>query len=128
MTYYQPAGGVVDQNSIQELNINPLDVNHQIAASGAIDPHTPGRYVITKGGVAALTLGAPVAGAEDGLQITIYSDTAYAHTITTAGLLVTGTADTNVITFPAYAGGSVSLVAFQGKWIVDSIVAASATS
>lgn len=89
-----------------------------IAANGAVNPRLPGFFVITKAGVAALTLAAPTAGVDDGLEIEISSNTAFAHSITTVGLLLTASAAVNSITFPAFAGATVWLTAYQGKWIV----------
>ncbi len=92
-----------------------------VSASGAL-PVAAGSYFITKAGVAALTLAAPVAGSsgsgQDGTIIYIYSTTAFAHTLTATGLLQTGTASVNAATFAAFAGASLTLVAFNGKWLV----------
>jgi hypothetical protein len=85
-----------------------------ITASGAITP-TAANYVITKAGVAAMTLAAP---ATDGLVLFITSNTAFAHTITATGLLQTGSANVNVATFAAFAGASLQLVSYGGKWNV----------
>lgn len=92
-----------------------------IAASGAIDPHTANRYVITKAGVAAMTLAAPTAGTDDGLEIQIISSTANAHTVTATGLYEDGAAHVNVATFAANIGGCLLLVAYQGKWYVQAL-------
>lgn len=99
----------------------------KITTSGAVDPHTPAVYAITDAGVAALTLAAPTAGAQsaggdDGVTINFYSTTAFAHTITATGLLQTGSAAVNAATFAAFAGAGVTLVAYNGKWIVDNSV------
>lgn len=92
-----------------------------IAASGAILPHVGATYVITKSSAAAaMTLAAPTATTDDGLIITVTSNTAKAHTITATGLLQTGAATTDVATFAAFAGCSVTLMAYQGKWNVIS--------
>lgn len=91
-----------------------------IAASGAVDPHTTANYVITDAGVAALTLAAPTAGTDDGVELLLTSNTAQAHTLTTVGLLQTGAATVNVATFAAHPGASLRLVAYQGKWNVLS--------
>lgn len=99
-----------------------------IAASSAINPHVTARYVITKAGVAALTLAAPLAGSEDGTLIELLSTTAFAHTVTTVALLKTGTANTNVLTYAAFGGASVILQAYQGKWYLSSATAVTATS
>ena len=93
-----------------------------IAASGAINPHDEASYVITKAGVAALTLAAPTAGIDDGKQITLTSATLYAHTLTATGLLSTGTAAVNLATFAAYAGAGLTLKAYNGLWQVIASV------
>jgi hypothetical protein len=87
-------------------------------ASGAI-PLIGGDFVITKAGVAAMTLAAPSA-AQNGLTLTVTSNTANAHTITATGLLndgVIGGAKTTA-TFAAFAGASITLRAYEGKWMV----------
>ena len=89
-----------------------------ITASGAVAPSVAENYVVTNAGVTALTLAAPVAGADDGKEILITSFSAFAHTLTTVGLLNTGTASVNVATFAARAGASLWLMAYQGKWNV----------
>jgi hypothetical protein len=93
-----------------------------VTASGALAVAN-GSYVIIKAGVAALTLAAPTAGTQDGTEIQIISNTAFAHTLTATGLLQTGTASVNVATFAAFAGAGLVLVAYQGKWNVTSSVA-----
>lgn len=98
-----------------------------ITADGAVDPHTADTYVVTKAGVAAMTLAAPTAGTyvtggDDGKIITITSNTANAHTLTATGLLQTGTASVNVGTFAASAGAGLTLMAYNGKWNVISAV------
>jgi len=90
-----------------------------ITGDGAINPRIPGFFIITKGSAAALTLLAPTAGVDDGLEIEISARTAFAHAITTVGLLLTGTANVNSVTFPTLgAGGTAYLTADNGKWIV----------
>jgi hypothetical protein len=88
-----------------------------ISASGAIDPRSEGRSMITKAGVAALTLAAPNLG-DDGLYKRIISNTANAHTITATGLYVDGAGHVNLATFAAQIGASIDLMAFAGKWVV----------
>lgn len=89
-----------------------------ITASGAIAPGTPATYVITKAGVAAMTIAAPTATTHDGVLITVTSFTANAHTVTATGLLYTGGAATDVATFNAQKGASLKLMAYQAKLIV----------
>ena len=87
-----------------------------VIAAGAV-PVTGGNYIITAGSAQALTLAAPVT---NGTTITITSNTAFAHTLTATGLLQTGSAAVNVATFAAFAGASLTLVAYNGKWQVRS--------
>lgn len=100
-----------------------------ITATGAIAVRPSGIYVITKAGVAAMTLAAPTTGAagtgDDGVRLEIFSNTAYAHTITATGLLNTGSAFVNVATFNARAGASLTLRAYGALW---SVVAANGVS
>jgi len=90
-----------------------------ITGDGAIAPRVPGYFVITKGSAAALTLAAPTAGTDDGLEIEISSRGAFAHVITATGLLLTGTASVNSVTYPtAGAGATAWFTADNGKWVV----------
>jgi hypothetical protein len=92
-----------------------------LAGDGAIPIQANDKsYVVTKGSAAALTLAAPTAGTHDGAKITVTSNTAFAHVITTVGLLQAGTAAVNTATFAAQKGASVTLMAYQGKWCVIS--------
>lgn len=93
-----------------------------LAASGAVPPSVTATYVVTKAGVAALTLAAPVVTTDDGKEITITSNTANAHTLTATGLFQCGTASVNLATFAAQAGAGLTLVAYQGKWNVVASV------
>jgi len=98
-------------------------------------PVGPGTYILTKGNAAALTLAAPVAGAQnwqmvggfmvnnggqDGTRIVILSGSAQQHVLTATGLLVTGSASVNTATCAASAGSALTLRAYNGKWLVES--------
>lgn len=89
-----------------------------ITADGAIAVRPSANYIITKAGVAALTLAAPAAGTDDGVTITVTSATANAHTITATNLLNTGAAANDVATFAAFAGAGLTLQAYNGTWNV----------
>lgn len=89
------------------------------SASGGIDPTQSHRYLITKAGVAALTLAAPTI---DNIRLEIRSTTAFAHTITATGLLQTGAAGTDLATFAAFGGAGLVLASFNGKWMVMNSV------
>jgi hypothetical protein len=108
--------GTFGNDAVQKLLGAPLV---PIAVSGPIDPHSANRYIITKAGVAALTLAAPTKGDDDGLLIEITSSTANAHTVTATGLYVDGAGHVNLATFAAQIGASLLLMAYQGKWYVQ---------
>lgn len=95
----------------------------QLSVNGAINPSLAAAYMFTKAGVLAMTLAAPVVTLDDGKTIKMSSNTANAHTVTTAGLLKTGTASINTATFAALAGAGFVIEAFQGFWMVISSVA-----
>lgn len=111
--------GTFGQDAVQKLLASGFVA---LAANGAIDPHTANRYIITKTGtLAALTLGAPTAGSDDGLEMQFVSSTALQHTLTATGLFIDGAGHTNVATWSTNAGGAISLVAYQGKWYVQTL-------
>lgn len=90
------------------------------SADGAITIKS-GMVVITKAGVAALTLAAPAAGAQsaggdDGKVLYIDSLTANAHTVTLAGGLRGAGSGADVGTFGAAIGNGIVLYAYNGAW------------
>lgn len=91
-----------------------------LAATGPVSGRIPGFYVITAGSAATITISAPTSGVDDGLEIEIFSNTAFAHIIAVgAGKLKAGAAIPGAqITFPAFAGAGVYLTAYQGAWLV----------
>lgn len=79
-----------------------------------------GTSFIETGGVDACTLATPVAGApsaggNDGLEITIIDNSGHAHTVTAAAGVITPAH--HLITFNGTQGSFVTLVARNGKWI-----------
>ena len=97
-----------------ELELDPFTA---ITADGAVTPGASASFVITKAGVAVLTLALT---AVNGVVLKITSSTANAHTITATGLFMCGTAAVNLATFPAQAGASLILQSFNSKWLVMS--------
>jgi hypothetical protein len=117
------SGGSYDGSALQDAQDVNAYAGPIIVLTGtadAINPHVTGNYIVNNStGADAMTLGAPTAGVDDNLSISIYSNTAEAHTLTATGLLQTGqSGKTGVITFAAYAGSGVQLRAYQGKWQV----------
>jgi hypothetical protein len=114
-------GDVIEVESINHPVQNGVTL---AAASGAITV-AGGTVVITKtGSLAAMTLAAPTA-AQNGTILRVTSATAFAHTVTATGLFddgVTGGSKTTA-TFAAFAGASMELMAYEGKWHTLSLKA-----
>lgn len=103
--------------------------NTPITLSGsadAINPHTPGNYIVTTAGVDSITLGLPTAGADDNLSIAIYSASSNAHTVTLpSAQFANGAALNTSTTFKAFSGSGVLLRAWNGSW---QVIASNVTS
>lgn len=74
----------------------------------AIPAGVAGIYVVKTGAADLMTLAAPTA-AQEGNVIQIWSDTAFAHTLTATALLAGGTALKTTATFPAFRGAGMIL-------------------
>jgi hypothetical protein len=120
------AGGAFDAAEIADIvQTDPIQSSTIIVLSGsadAINPYAPNgcNIVVNSSGADAMTLAAPVSGTDDNLVISVVSNTAQAHTITSTGNLQTGGTATGVLTFAAHAGAGVVLRAYQGKWQILS--------
>lgn len=104
-----------------EVAINTLAGPKPVAitANGAINPHIPQAYAITKAGVAAMTFAAPTTGTDDGNMIEITSDSAFAHTLTfTGNTLDSGSAAVLTATFNAFKGASIQLMTYSARFKV----------
>src|SRR5579863_3581353 len=78
---------------------------HSLSTQTSINGSKAGRRLLTyAGGVLAITLSAPVAGADDGKLIEIMNLAAEAHTVTCTGKLIDGNGHSNTLTFAAHAG------------------------
>jgi hypothetical protein len=86
-----------------------------VTADGAIAiPTVNTTYIITKAGVAAMTIVAPAAG-DNGVRLTFISATANAHTLDMASTgLNEGSAD--IGTFGGAKGDGVTLIAYNQHW------------
>lgn len=85
------------------------------SADGAISLKA-GIVVLTKAGVAAMTLAAPTSDIDDGSVLIFDSHTAQAHTVTIAGGLRGAGAGADVGTFGGAIGDGFSVYAYQGAW------------
>ena len=116
------AGGAYTQDGQQDIIDGDSFEGGIITLSGttdAINPHVPGNYVIDTGSADAITIGTPTAEVDDGLSINIWSDSAFAHTVTAPSAIIAGgVALKTVITFTAFRGAGVSLRAMDGAWHV----------
>lgn len=110
------AGNTSDDTRLDAIELE-LDPFISVTGDGAISPAASASFVITKAGVAVLTLAAPTV---NGVVLKITSSTANAHTLTATGLFQCGTAAVNLATFPAQAGASLILQSFNSKWLVIS--------
>lgn len=91
------------------------------SVSGAISvPRKNTLAILTKAGVAAMTLAAP-SKADNGVVLTILSQTANAHTVTYTAGFYGDTTSSDVATFAAKAGASMTLVAYNGAWGVQAL-------
>jgi hypothetical protein len=92
------------------------------SADGAIPLTTGALIVIAKGSAAALTLAAPSGEVQDGDFLEILSTTAFAHTITqTTPGFNDGSTASDVATFGAEKGNSMTLIAYGGKWYATNL-------
>lgn len=132
VTYGPATAGIEFDTAFNELIVNPDGVRRRVpidsqvptplSVNGAILPRVSANYVITKAGVLADTLAAPTATTDDGLVISITSNTANAHTVTATGLFDSGSASVNLATFAAFKGASLVVRAYQGRWQVVKTV------
>jgi hypothetical protein len=90
--------------------------------NGAVTIPDRGRKIVvmTKAGVAAMTLGTPTT-AQNGVEIVFTAATANAHTVTAATIgFNAGNADADVATFGGAIGDGLTVVAYEGEWLVTS--------
>jgi hypothetical protein len=115
---YSPIGqqDIIDADSFE----GPITLLS--GTTDAIDPTKAGNYIIVANagaGLDAMTIGTPRVGLDDNLSISIFSDTAFAHTLTAPGaIFAAGQALATVVTFKAFRGSFVTLRAWNGTWQV----------
>jgi hypothetical protein len=107
--------------SMQDGHGYALRLNEIADVSGAITIKE-GTVIITKAGVAVLTIANPTIGDDDGKTLTLISATANAHTLTNAVTgFNAGGAASDVATFGGAKGDNLTLIAYQGVWYVKSL-------
>jgi hypothetical protein len=93
----------------------------EVTANGAITiPSFNTTFVITKAGVCAMTLADP-ALANNGLRLTFISSDAYAHTLTNTNGFNAGGAGSDVATWAAAIGNSITVIAYGTTWLVENL-------
>jgi hypothetical protein len=102
---------------LQATNIPRTSTNY--TADGAISL-LEGVHTIAKASAAAMTVAAP--SSQDGLRMTIISNTDFAHVITfTGSTLLDGTTGANLtVTMTAFKGSSITVIAAGTKWLLES--------
>ncbi len=90
----------------------------QIAsASGAVNIKAS-TVVLTKAGVAVMTINDPTSGTQDGLVMKFISSTSQAHTVSNAAGSGWNNGGGNTATFGGAKGDGFTAIAFGGKWLV----------
>lgn len=115
-----PVSGIALVRPIYEI---PAGGQLQVlGASGAVIIK-PSTVIITKAGVAALTIADP-ATTDNGCEMAFISSTANAHTLSNAAGsgFNAGGAASDVGTFGGAIGDNIVIVAYGGKWLVKSKV------
>lgn len=102
-----------------------VDPNGQTIVTASVDgaltiPTQDTLILVQKAGVCAMTLANPTT-AQDGLQVTILSGTANAHTVTYTAGFYGDTTSSDVATFAAKVGASMTIKAQGGKWGVVAL-------
>lgn len=109
-------------NTAEESRLGVLEEKEAAVATFAVDgalTKTSGVKRLTKGSAGAYSLAAPTAN-EEGTEVTIVNQTAFAHVVTATGLIddgVTG-GSKNTMTFGAFVGASIRVMAVNLKWVV----------
>jgi len=99
----------------------PSQVPMQVmAADGAVTIKS-GVAIVTKGSACVMTLAAPTAGAasaggDDGKILWVFSNSAFAHTLTITGGLRGAGAGADVGTFTAAVANGLGMYAYNGAW------------
>src|SRR5262245_58679866 len=95
------------------------EVARVYSADGAIAASFSHVAVLTKTSAGAYTLAAP---AQDGIGLEIIRCTALAHVLTATSLYDNGTATKTTANCTAFAGASMCLRSYGGKWNVTATV------
>jgi hypothetical protein len=121
--------GIGDELDVTAIKVNGVvlttanavsgDETQIASASGAITIPAGMRKTvfITNLGIAALTLANPVATTDDGKELLIVSESAYAHTVT-ENTTAFAPGGHKIGTFSAVVGDKIRLMAFNAVWYI----------
>ncbi len=106
-----PQSGWTNNPAIYKKEITSYGV------AGAITPPSVDTLIfLDKATAAAMTLTSPPPGTPDGIEVTIFSNTAAAHTVTYTPGFNGNTETSDVATFAATIGNSITLLSARGLW------------
>lgn len=109
--------------AVTAAGVTAVEPVSAVTADGAITITVQSKtYMITKAGVAAMTIVDPTATTHDGVRLVFISTTANAHTLSNAagsGFFSSGGASKDVATFGGAIGDGLAIIAYQGKWYID---------
>ena len=117
-------GGTYTQDGQQDILDADAFQGPLIILTGTTDiisPIAPGNYIVKSGSADAMTLALPRVGLDDNLSISIYTDTAFAHTLTLpSAAFAVGTATPKTIGTwtTGFRGQGITLRAYNGTWQV----------
>ncbi len=116
---------VTSGGSVGPFALKPRIYTYAVAGALTI---APGIHRIGAGAaeIKAMTLAAPSYG-EDGIEMTIESASAYAHTVTYTAGFFGDTTSSDVATSAAKVGASFTIIALGGKWAVKATSAVGTT-
>ncbi len=114
---------VTNERAVAQLSRNSSGGVVELGAANGAIATVNGTVMLTKAGVAAMTLAAPTAGVDDGKILRIVAATANAHTVTQAspGFNSAGGSG-DVGTFGGAIGDNLVVLAYNGVWHVVSKV------
>jgi hypothetical protein len=121
-------GGVINDTAPFDITAEDNTLLQNIATEAVLAASTGaitqwyGVNLLKYAGAGSYTLAAPTA-AQEGMNFVITSSNAYAHVITATTLLNNGLTGSpfTTMTFAAFAGASISLMAINQKWNVVSV-------
>ncbi len=108
------SGSLVRVGAQSDFAVLPSPRVYTYSAAGALT-RAPGLHKVIGGSALAMTLADPSADME-GVEMQIFSTTAYAHTVTYTAGFHANTTSSDVATFAATYGNGMTIKVIDGKW------------